>query len=196
MVHLLAVGAVSLAASAAFFNLAGLVEQLGRNPDLTGRAEIWSIVLGQPVNRLFGAGYESFWLGERLTTIQRLSGQYVNQSHDGYIEVLVNLGWVGVALLALAILAGYKKIHRAIYQDPGANCIRLAYLVAAVVYNFTEASFKMLSPVWICFVWAIVSVPSASRVNVSTVKVSPARNSPSPNSIAVLADAGKAWGDK
>ncbi len=196
MVHLLAVGAVSLAASAAFFNLAGLVEQLGRNPDLTGRAEIWSIVLGQPVNRLFGAGYESFWLGERLTTIQRLSGQYVNQSHDGYIEVLVNLGWVGVALLALAILAGYKKIRRAIYQDPGANCIRLAYLVAAVVYNFTEASFKMLSPVWICFVWAIVSVPSASRVNVSRVKVSPAGNSPSPNSIAVLADAGKAWGDK
>jgi exopolysaccharide production protein ExoQ len=196
MVHLLALGGVSLAASAAFFNLAGLLQQLGRNSDLTGRAEIWSIVLSQPVNRLFGAGYESFWLGERLATIQRLSEQYINQCHNGYIEVLVNLGWVGVALLALIIVAGYGKIVRAIRQNPEKNCIRLAYLVAAVVYNFTEASFKMLSPVWICFVWAIVSAPAESGINVQYLRAVPLPTFPSRNSMPVLADAPKARGNK
>jgi len=157
MVHILALGAVLLAACAAFFNFAGLVEQLGRKPDLTGRTEIWSVVLSQPVSRLFGAGYESFWVGERLVTIQKLAHQFANQSHDGYIEILVNLGWVGIAFLSLLIVTGYRMITRAVRRDPVKNCLALAYFVAALTYNFTEAAFKMMDPVWICFVWAIVS---------------------------------------
>jgi len=109
MVHFLALGAVLLAASAAFFNLAGLVEQLGRKADLTGRADLWSIVFNQPVSRLFGAGYESFWVGERMVAIQKLSGQFANQAHDGYIEILVNLGWIGVAFLAFLIVTQFVR---------------------------------------------------------------------------------------
>ena len=164
MVHVLAVGAVLLAACAAFFNFAGLVQQLGRKADLTGRRDLWSAVLSQPVSRVFGAGYESFWVGARLATIQRLADQFANQSHYGYIEILVNLGWVGIAFLALLILTGYRKITRAVRRDPETNCLRLAYFVAALTYNFTEAAFKMMDPVWICFVWAIVSASTASRL--------------------------------
>jgi exopolysaccharide production protein ExoQ len=177
MVHVLTWGVVLLAASTAFFNVAGLVSALGRNPDLTGRTDMWAFVLNQPVNRVFGAGYESFWVGDRLTTIQRLSGQYVNQSHDGYIEILVNLGWVGVALLALVIVTAYAKITKAVCQDPEANCIRLAFFVVALIYNFTEAGFKMMDPVWIFFLWAILLVPIAPRVDASKANdVDPAEN--------------------
>ena len=177
MVHALALGAVALAACAAFFNLAGLVEQLGRKADLTGRADLWNIVLSQPVNRWVGAGYESFWVGERLTTIQRLSGQFANQSHDGYIEILVNLGWVGILFLSILIVAGYWKIARAMRLDPKTNCLKLAFFVAALTYNFTEASFKMMSPVWICFVWAIVSASIASRPKRAVVETVPRTSS-------------------
>jgi len=37
--------------------------------------------------------------------------------------------------------------------------------VTALTYNFTEAAFKMTCPVWICFVWAMVAVPMASRLS-------------------------------
>ena len=190
-VHLLAVGTVALAACAAFFNFAGLLAHLGRKSDLTGRTELWNVVLSQPVSRLFGAGYESFWVGQRVATVQRMAGQFANQSHDGYIEILVNLGWVGVAFLALLIVTGYGKIARAIRLDAETNCLRLAYFVAALTYNFTEAAFKMQDPVWICFVWAIVSAPIASRVRRKKVVVGPVEyRSPSeatPAAHAVLA---------
>jgi O-antigen ligase len=168
-VQALALGILLLAASTAFFNVAGLVEQLGRNPDLTGRTTLWSIVLSQPVSRVFGAGYESFWLGDRLATIERLSGQTPNQSHDGYIEILVNLGWIGVTLLAFVIVTGYSKIIRAVRLDPETNCRMLAYFIAALIYNFTEAAFKMTDAVWICFVWSIVAASNATRVKNLTV---------------------------
>jgi O-antigen ligase len=139
----------------------------------TGRRDLWSTVLSQPVSRMFGAGYESFWVGNRLATIQRLAHQFANQSHDGYIEILVNLGWVGIAFLALLIVTGYRKITRAVRRDPETTCLRLAYFVAALTYNFTEAAFKMMDPVWICFVWAIVSASTASRLGHSKLIAKP-----------------------
>lgn len=172
VMHLLALGVMFLAAGTAFFNLGGLLHELGRKADLTGRTEVWSIVLNQPVNRVFGTGYESFWLGERLKTIERLSGQFPNQAHDGYIEILVNLGWVGISLLGLIIVTGYWKIARAMRRDPVANSIYLAYFVAAIIYNFTEAAFKMTCPVWIFFVWAIVSASSIVSEKEHSKKVS------------------------
>jgi exopolysaccharide production protein ExoQ len=41
----------------------GLTAAVGRDSSLTGRTRIWSIVLPLAVNPVFGAGYESFWLG-------------------------------------------------------------------------------------------------------------------------------------
>jgi hypothetical protein len=35
----------------------------------------------------------------------------------------------------------------------------LVYFIVAVVYNFTEAGFGMVDPVWIMFLLAIMAVP-------------------------------------
>jgi len=169
MTHLLTAGMISLAACAAFFDFAGLVQDLGRKADLTGRTLVWSAALSQPVSRLLGAGYESFWLGDRLANVEKITGVFLNEAHNGYIEILVNLGWVGVTLLALLILTGYWRISRAILRNPMADYRGLAFFVAAVIYNYTEAAFKMTVPVWICFVWAIVSASPAAALAYSGV---------------------------
>ena len=44
-------------------------QAVGRSPTLSGRTEIWEIVLSQQTNPLLGTGYESFWLGPRLERI-------------------------------------------------------------------------------------------------------------------------------
>ena len=52
---------------AVFFDSSGgLVQDLGRNPTLTGRTAIWEAVLPMAGDPLIGTGYESFWLGKRL----------------------------------------------------------------------------------------------------------------------------------
>src|SRR5262249_21003350 len=44
----------------------GALETLGRNSDLTGRTEIWALLLQLVKNPWLGTGYEDFWMGERL----------------------------------------------------------------------------------------------------------------------------------
>ena len=65
----------------------GLVGVVGRDSTLTGRTEIWQVALSVPVSRIFGAGYESFWMGTRLQLLWKLLKQPLNQAHDGYLQV-------------------------------------------------------------------------------------------------------------
>ena len=39
------------------------------------------------------------------------------------------------------------------------STLPLAYLVTAVLYNFTEAAFKGMHPVWIVFFLAVIWLP-------------------------------------
>jgi exopolysaccharide production protein ExoQ len=154
-VHLYVTSATSLVILALFLSPgSGLVESMGRNSTLTGRTEIWNLVLNMPVNRFIGTGFESFWLGRRLQEIWGLYWWHPNEAHNGYIEVLINLGWIGMILLAFMLLNGYRNITSDMRRDPEANSIRLGYLLVGVVYAFTEAAFRMLTFTWIFLLYA------------------------------------------
>jgi exopolysaccharide production protein ExoQ len=149
-----------IAFSALFLHVGtGLIESLGRDSTLTGRDEIWTIVLRMAENPLFGTGYESFWVGSRLERIWSVHGQHFNQAHNGYIEVYLNLGLVGVALLTTVLAAGFRKVVASVHEQDGAASLMLAYFVVGVAYNFTEGAFKMMHPVWIVLLLAITVVP-------------------------------------
>jgi O-antigen ligase len=85
----------------------------------------------------------------------------IQEAHNGYLEIYLNLGWVGITLLSLLLMAGYRNVIAMFGRDRQAGRIRLAFFVVAVVYSFTEAGFKMLTPVWICFLLAVTAVPIA-----------------------------------
>jgi exopolysaccharide production protein ExoQ len=163
-VSLMIFGVLGVAISALFLNMGtGMLEDLGRNSTLTGRTEIWQNALSLVQNPLFGMGYESFWVGPRLLKMERLIDQTVNQAHNGYIEVFLNLGWMGIALLMVVLISAYRRVVNALrWMTPGAN-LRLAYFIVAVTYNFTEAGFKMMHPVWIAFLLVTMVVPEAPR---------------------------------
>ncbi len=160
LLHSMVLTALGVAFSALFLGIGtGLVQDLGRDSTLTGRTEIWHYALPMVPNSLIGAGFESFWLGDRITDMSRLINQGVNQAHNGYIEIYLNLGWVGVALIATLLVTGYRRIARDTRSQTQAGSLRLAYFMIAVAYNFTEGGFKMMHPVWIAFLLAIAIVP-------------------------------------
>ena len=84
-----------------------------------------------------------------------------NESHNGYIEVYLNLGWLGVGLIALILGQGYRRTVSAFRRDPALGGLLVAYVVTAVAYNVTEAGFRMLSLEWF---FLLLSVVAASRV--------------------------------
>lgn len=159
-VNIMVFAVLSIAISALFLNLGtGMLQSLGRDSTLTGRTNIWHYAPGMVQNPIIGTGFESFWLGPRLKTMEDLIHQVVNQAHNGYIEIYLNLGWVGIVLLAIILFTGYRRILMDVRWMTQAACLRLAYFIVAVAYNFTEGSFKTMSPVWIAFLLSTMVIP-------------------------------------
>jgi exopolysaccharide production protein ExoQ len=160
IVHLMTAGLIALAIGALFASTLDLVSYVGRDTTLTGRTEIWRLALATDINPVVGAGYESFWVGERLAKLQsNYPGMILNQAHNGYIEIYLNLGLIGVAFLALLIVSGYRRCTAAVVQRQPAASLGLAYFVSTCIYNCTEASFKMMHPVWLTFLLATTMAP-------------------------------------
>ena len=135
-------------------DLAGAV---GRDPTLTDRTKIWSLVLSMHTNPLLGAGYEGFWLGPRLQKIWQEFG-HINESHNGYLEVYLNLGLTGVILLGGFLITGYRNICRQFASSGKLASLNLAFWTITLFYNMTEAAFKF-HLMWITFLLAAVGVP-------------------------------------
>jgi O-antigen ligase len=140
-----------------------LVQGLGRNATLTGRTDAWPQFLKLAKNPLVGVGYESFWLGDRLQKVWVISGGLkINEAHNGYVEVLLTLGWVGLAFMGVLIATGYRNVIAAYRLDPEANNLRIAWFLAAVITGLTESAFRMMGLPWIVFLLATANSNWAS----------------------------------
>jgi exopolysaccharide production protein ExoQ len=135
---------------------ANVVAALGRDATLTDRTEVWKDVLELMEDPVLGTGFESFWLGERREKMWAKWHWQPNQAHNGYIETYLNLGLVGLGLLLALIVATFKKIQRMLLWDFDMGRIRMAYFFIILAYNFTEATFKGVSLVWL--VWHIIAL--------------------------------------
>jgi len=152
---------------------ASAAEALGRNPTLTGRTDIWAAVLPLAPSPMIGAGFESFWLSthvhQKLEEALPGLGLRLNEAHDGYIEVYLELGWVGLSLIILLLIDGYRRSVKAFRRDPALGGLLIAYSLVIITYSITEAGFRMLDPIWIFFLLAVVLASSiAAGIAVET----------------------------
>jgi len=173
LVHVLVASVVTLASMALFFDAgSGLVKTLGRDPTLTGRTELWGEIISLNNNPLLGTGYESFWMGSRLEKIWDKHWWHPNEAHNGYLEVFLNLGWIGIVFLALVLINGYRHGVSLLRREPEMGRLVLAYFTVGLIYSFTEAGFRLLNPVWIAFLMAAIAVPMATTRKTSASRTS------------------------
>jgi len=159
MIHLLVVSMAVASASVVFLDLSPkTLQAMGRNPTLTDRTVIWDQMLSQVRNPVFGTGFESFWLGSRLEAIWRLNPILrPNEAHNGYLEIFLNLGWIGIVLLGIVLVFGYLTVFKAWRNKDPRGSLLLAYYFTGLVFNFTEAAFfRMQAVAWLFFLFAIV----------------------------------------
>jgi O-antigen ligase len=138
---------------------ASVVKSLGRDVTLTGRTDVWHEVFKLQDNPIFGVGFESFWLGKRLEILWAKFTWHPYQAHNGYIETYLNLGIVGVVLVAGQIIGTFGKIRRDLLRRFEFARFRLGFLLAIVFYNYTEAVFVTTSLVWAIFFLIAVDYP-------------------------------------
>ncbi len=81
---------------------------LGRSSDLTGRESIWAAVAARAAERpVWGWGFSSPWVPTEPAFDRWIvdHGQTVMQAHNMWLDVFLQLGAVGVAVMALTYLA-------------------------------------------------------------------------------------------
>jgi exopolysaccharide production protein ExoQ len=147
-----ALAAVTIVATGLLDEIMELVaSSLGRDPSLTGRDAIWRILLLEDINPVLGAGSYTFWMPERSA---RLSEGYmapINSAHNGFLDVYLDSGLIGVGLLICVLLSGILRFARALRTEDSRWSAQsaLVFMIVCGVYASTEAIFNRLDLLWI-----------------------------------------------
>ena len=162
-------GILYLALDYAFSLQENLIRMLGRDPDLTDRRPLWDMLLAMVPNQWLGAGYETFWSGERMRQIWESLGISVVQAHNGYIDLYLSLGLIGVAILGAAIATGVLQVQRSLKVEYAHAVLRLALILTALIYNYTEAAIKPLNNVFVLLLFGVLNPPRLKELASSTL---------------------------
>jgi len=136
-----------------------VVTMLGRRPDLTTRVPMWEDLIAMAGNPIIGFGYESFWLGARREIMDEKWG-ITMQAHNGYLEMYLNMGLLGLFFLSCWILSGLRKIKGYFSVDYAAASLRFCFVIVVLVYNWTEATFYGVSIMWMLLLIGVMDAPS------------------------------------
>jgi len=134
-------------------------EALGRGAGLSGRTVLWTNLLQMHINPVLGTGFESFWLGKRLKELEGIFFYIPNEAHNGYLETYLTLGIIGVFLLVGLFVATFWKMRLELFRNFEWGRYRLGFLAAVVLYNWTEAAFKTVNPIWFVFYLIAMDYP-------------------------------------
>lgn len=146
---------------------ASIAASLGRDPTLTDRTYIWAALLDVHTNPFLGTGYESFWLGERLQTFWT-NFHGINEAHNGYLEVYLNLGLIGLLLLVGFLIAGYRNICKRLKPFSSLGSLGLAFWIVFLFQNMSEASFRS-GLMWFSVLLVAIVVPERPRSQPTSV---------------------------
>ena len=136
-----------------------VIELLNRNPTLTDRTVLWANLMKVKINPILGTGFESFWMGDRPQQAQGDFRWEPNEAHNGYLETYLSLGLIGLFLLIGLLAATFRKARLSILTDFELGRFRMGFLAAVVLYNWTEASFRALHPIWFPFYLIAMDYP-------------------------------------
>ncbi|KRA57855.1 polymerase [Caulobacter sp. Root655] len=118
-----------------------LFKALGKDPSLTGRTDIWAALLRQSAKApMTGYGYAVFWTLESQPAqwIRKETGWLVPTAHNGWLDILAQLGWVGVSLCAL-ILGGALLVGLFRFQKLRDGYWATLFLVIFLMTTFSES---------------------------------------------------------
>lgn len=143
------------------FQLDRILAALGRDRSLTGRTGLWEIANS--------AIREKPALGWGFDALMSLGSKYrisYGQFHNGYLDLLVRGGWIGMLLVAALIVQLFSRILRVRKRDAKAYAAFMSLLVIILLHNFTEASLARSPHIfWLLFTFSYFYVGTISRTH-------------------------------
>ena len=109
----------------------------GRQENLTGRTDVWAELVPVAMQRsLIGHGYAGFW------TTKTREAFDIPTAHNGYLELILTLGFVGLALYSLFLVFNIRRAHQMLLREFDWGVFWICTLAMALVSNITESLFN------------------------------------------------------
>ena len=145
-------------------NLNDTVSLLDKDLTLTGRVPLWNLLIEKNVQeRLWlGYGYSGFWQPWQGTdnpaaTILRLIGDWAVHAHNGFLDIILNVGLVGFLLFALCFIKNIGQAIKLILSSRSPEAVLpLVTLTYILVSNLSQTSIIAPSYVWFLLVLTTV----------------------------------------
>lgn len=125
------------------YESAEILAALGKDPSLTGRTGIWDALFRTIDERPWtGYGYNAFWGLESAPAnwVRHQTGWVVPSAHNGWIDLLVQLGWTGAILVGTVMASAYlltlARLPRAGLRE---GFWGVAYLSVYILLTFSES---------------------------------------------------------
>ena len=120
-------------------SLVDISSVVGREENLTGRADVWKALIPVAMQRpIHGYGYSGFW-----TTATREAFD-IPTAHNGFLEIILSMGFVGLFLYSVFLVSNIRKAQQMMTQNFDWGVYWVCSLIMAVASNITESSFNSL----------------------------------------------------
>ncbi|HXR19671.1 MAG TPA: O-antigen ligase family protein [Steroidobacteraceae bacterium] len=138
---------------------------VGKDATFAGRTPIWDLVKANiALHPLLGTGYGAFWVGPFDTSpsyefFRRLYF-YPGEAHNGYLDIVLDLGYVGLVLLGGFIVRYFVLSNRLLKIDRSQALLYLSLMFYFLLANLAESSWLTVgpNPNWIMVGLAVVAM--------------------------------------
>jgi O-antigen ligase len=134
-----------------------IVGAAGKDLTFSGRTDLWSLAIPKIQNRFWlGHGYGGFWQGwsGESADIWFLESWLPKHSHNGYIDLWLDLGFVGIVVFTLGmVFVLYRTTLWVSLTRTPEYLLPLAFLNFVLLYNLTESVWLLQNTLfWIFYV--------------------------------------------
>ncbi|MHB8729939.1 MAG: O-antigen ligase family protein [Sulfuricaulis sp.] len=133
--------------------MAPIAALTGKDMSFTGRTEIWAIISDHiRYHPFLGTGYGAFWTPKPVAGmdsyefIWRMGSFYPGSAHNGYLDIVNDLGWVGLICLVAYIITYIRQSLQLLDIDRNQAALYLALFFQQAITNLSETHwFSVLS---------------------------------------------------
>lgn len=147
----------------AWYNLPLLLSLAGRDATFSGRTEIWKQVWRFILERpLLGWGYAAFWRDAEGQSFEVIAAVrfIVFHAHNGFLEIWLELGLIGLSLFAISYLRAWRKLWPLLCSgdiNRGMWMIFILFLIA--LYDLDENTLLIYNGLfWVLYVAALANI--------------------------------------
>jgi exopolysaccharide production protein ExoQ len=137
-----------------------LLAQTGKGLDLSGRGDLWEILLGLlSTSPFLGFGYGAFW--ERYRSVVALeAGWRVPDAHNGFLDLTLSIGMLGLILFLIGYFHTFlKRFSNFYHSQNNEETYPLMLLSYILISNISETGLLAHNNIyWLFYVTVSYSV--------------------------------------